>query len=283
LFILSINAFSQSPTATRDFVPNHIFWFSTQVTGKLKGKFTYGVDLEYRRQADPGHGYDPGTNVGKDRLNIFKNPYQEAVRPWVHYKPNDKIRISFAPITWFATWSFPVDGKTTYLPEYRTTFQITLLNNYGRVQFSHRYRYEYRINGVRTLDTDPEDPTGPPSSYSFLNVNRWSRMRYQVRGLIPLNNTKLEKGTFYTVIAAEAMVNFGKNVPNNRLLDQTRFNIYFGYKFHPEIRVELGYMNQIVYRLNNKAKNNVDMNNNLVVNLIFDNFNSLFKKKKKDA
>jgi hypothetical protein len=282
IIILNFDAQSQSSTAQRDYDPNHMLWLNMQLNGKIKGKFSYGLDLEMRRQADPAHPYDPGTTVGNNRWDIIKHPYQDAIRPWIHYQPNENIRLSWSPVTWFGTWSFPINGKTTYQPEYRTSPQITFFQKLGRVQFTHRYRYEFRFYGVKTQDTNPGDPTGPSSSYSFLETNRQNRFRYLLRAVIPLNNTKLEKGTFYIMASCELFMSMGKNVPSNKVFDQTRSYLVLGYKFHPEVRLEVGYMNQTAFRMNNKAKNNVDLNNNLAVSIIFDNFNSFFKRKNKE-
>ena len=76
----------------------------------------------------------------------------------------------------------------------------------------------------------------------------------------------------------ELFVKFGKYIANGNIFDQNRFYLNLGYKFHSEIRAEIGYLNQTALRLNNKAKNNVDFNNNLFVTLIFDNINKLFRR-----
>ena len=107
-----------------------------------------------------------------------------------------------------------------------------------------------------------------------------------VRTIIPLNNKELIKGTWYVMASEEIFLSFGKDVQTNRMIDQSRTFVNIGYKFHEDIRVEFGYMNQTAFRMsNNKANqnlaNNIDFNNNLNVSLIFDNFNNLFKKKDK--
>ena len=278
--LLSNFTFSQHPNATRDYDGNHMLWVNMQLNGKIKGKFNYGLDVEMRRQADPNHAYEPGDVVGKNNFNIIKNPYQDALRPWIHYQFSDKIRFSWSPVTWFGTWSFPINGKTTYQPELRTSPQITFYQNMGRVQFIQRYRYEFRFYGVKTLDTHPGNPTGPGDSYDFQGPGRQGRFRYMLRMIVPFNKPTLVKGTLYLMTSEEVFLSMGKNIPSNKLLDQSRFYFMLGYKFHPEMRLEIGYLNQTAFRMNNKAKNNVDFNNIVAVNMIFDNLNSLFKKKK---
>jgi hypothetical protein len=41
------------------------------------------------------------------------------------------------------------------------------------------------------------------------------------------------------------MIGFGKNVAEN-IFDQNRIGILFGYRFSPKVRLEAGYLNQIV-------------------------------------
>jgi hypothetical protein len=280
ILLISTNLLAQHPKAIRDYDSNHMLWFQLAINGKFKkdSKWSYQLEFEERRQADPQFAADPGHTVGSNHWNILKNPYQNAFRPFIHFQPNEKIRLSWSPITWFATWSFPTDGKVTYQPEYRTSPQITLYQSFGRVQIQHRFRDEFRFYGLKKTDEHLSDITGPSSSYSFLDINKHNRFRYLLRVIIPLNNTKLEKGTWYLMTSNEIFVKSGKYLANANLLDQNRFYLNLGYKFHPEIRAEIGYLNQTAFRFNNKAKNNVDFNNNLFVTLIFDNFNKLFQK-----
>jgi len=273
----------QAPASTqRDYIHNNMFWGNLVIVGKIKGKFNYQCDFEERRQADPAHSQEPNTTVGDNKYNIFKNPYQNAIRPWIHYQPNKFLRFSISPITWFGTSSYPINGKTYFQPEFRTAFQITTNQYLGRVILNYRYRYEFRFYGIKEQTDHPGNVTGPSSSYDFPSGNHKGRFRYMVRALIPLNNKEIIKGTFYTMTSAEVFLNIGPNIKNANIFDQTRCYAGLGWKFAKEIRLEMGYMNQMAFRLNNTAKNNVDLNNCLFVNLIFDDFNSLFKKQKQE-
>lgn len=300
--LLSIQAFSQTPYTTpangRQLDGNHQLWLNVQLNGAIKGKWRWGCDLEMRRQADPSIPYFKGDKVGNDKWDIVKHPYQDAIRPYLHYHLNENIRFTVGG-AYFMTWSFPEEGAgvnkqspntftTTYYPEWRFFPQITLYNRYGRVQIQQRYRDEFRFLGTKTLDNNPGDPLGPSSSYSFLQTGRSNRFRYMVRTIIPLNNKELVKGTWYIMASEEIFLSFGKDVQTNRMIDQSRTFADIGYKFHDDIRVEFGYMNQTAFRMSNdKANsalaNNIDFNNNLNISLIFDNVNNLFKKKEAPA
>ncbi|MBC7389314.1 MAG: DUF2490 domain-containing protein [Opitutaceae bacterium] len=275
---------AQTTTANRDYLNNKMFWFQGVIVGKISPKWTYHLDLEYRRQADPEYGYKKGDNVGTDQSAIFKNPYQYAIRPFIHYQPNEHIRFSLSPLTWFGSYTFPVNGRTYYTPEFRWSPQVTFYKNFGRVQIHQRYRLEFRYFGKKTEDTNLPDPTGPSSSYEFTDQGRHTRLRILVRAVIPLNSMKVEKGTHYIMTSEELMFKFGKYVDNANFFDQSRFYLVYGYKFHPEMRFEIGYLNQIAFRLNNGygqlPGNNIDLNNNLFVSYIIDDFTSFFKKEK---
>ena len=298
--LLSIQVFSQTPYTTpsndRQLDGNHQLWTNLQLNGVIKGKWRWGCDFEMRRQADPSIPYFKGDKVGNDKWDIVKHPYQDAIRPYVHYFLNDNVRFSVGG-AYFMTWSFPEQGAgvnkaepksftTTYYPEWRFFPQITLYSRVGRVQFQQRYRDEFRFLGNKTVDNNTGDIFGPSSSYSFLQTGRSNRFRYMVRTIIPLNSKELDKGTWYIMASEEVFLSFGKYVQTNRMIDQSRSYLMLGYKFHPDIRVEVGYMNQTAFRMsNNKANqnlaNNIDFNNNLAISLIFDNVNNLFKKKDK--
>ena len=272
---------AQAPATTqRDYIHNNMFWGNMIIQGKIKGKFNYQCDLEERRQADPAHSPEPNSTVGHDHLNIIKHPYQNAVRPWIHYQHNKFLRFSVSPLTWFGTWNYPVNGKTYFQPEWRIAFQVMTNQFLGRVILNYRYRYEFRFYGKKVLTDQPGDITGPGSSYDFWDVNRKGRFRYMVRALIPLNNKQMVKGTIYTMTSVEVFLSVGKNVKSANIFDQTRCYAGLGYKIGKDTRIEAGYLNQMAFRLNNTAKNNVDLNNCLFVNIIFDDFNSFFKKKK---
>ncbi|MBC7452086.1 MAG: DUF2490 domain-containing protein [Cytophagales bacterium] len=275
---------AQAPASTqRDYIYNNMFWGNMIILGKIKGKFYYQCDFEERRQADPSHSPEPGKTVGTDRANIFKNPYQNAVRPWIHYQHSKYLRLSISPITWFGTWSYPINGKTFYQPEWRISLQVTTNQFIDRVIINYRYRYEFRFFGVKTETDHTGDVFGPASSYRFLDSNEQGRFRFMTRVIVPLNNETLIKGTFYTMTSGEVFLRTGKNVKNSGLFDQTRIYLGLGLKVTDDIRIEAGYFNQTAFRLNNTAKNNVDVNSALFVNLLFDDFNKFFKKKKKET
>ena len=158
------------------------------------------------------------------------------------------------------------------------SFQASLNQLLGKVQLTHRFRYEIRRFGLKTIDST-SNFTGNQNAYHFWDSNIQYRLRYMVRAVRPFQKEKVEAKTAYLYSHAEVFVNTGSNVKNINLLDQFRSWIGLGYKFNNIFRMELGYMNILAYRFNNKAQNNVDINHCIMLNLLFDDFNALFRKK----
>jgi len=269
VFFIAASGYSQS---NREYIQNKMFWTETVITGKIAGKFSYQFDYQYRRSAD-------AENVKEgNHDNIFKNPFQQVLRPWVHYQVAEGVRFSLSPIGWWGSWSNDA-SRVLFFPEFRITPQVTLNQKVNRIVLSHRYRYEFRFQG------DKEDVgSGWNVSQGYENFGASShkkgRFRYLLRALVPINNATLKHGTFYGHIYNEIFLNTGSIIKNTNLVDQNRFFAGLGYRFHEDIRLEIGYLNQTAFRFNNTLQNNIEQNNVLQIFLYFDDFNKFFKRKK---
>jgi hypothetical protein len=108
--------------------------------------------------------------------------------------------------------------------------------------------------------------------YPLLN-----RFRYMFRFQTPLKGKEIKDKTPYVAVYDEIFIGFGKNV-NENIFDQNRIGILFGYRFNPVIRIEAGYLNQILQlgrEVNNR--NVFQQNNGIILNA---NFNIDLTKKK---
>lgn len=251
----------------RDHVRNNMFWSEVNIIGAIKGKFSYQLDYQHRRQAIP-------ENLPGDHQHLAKYPLLQTIRPWVHYQLNPAVRFSFAPLAWLGNWRLPENGKSVFFPEFRITPQVILRQPIGRVIMQHRFRYEFRFIGRDQADgvTDLDDV------YSFDESRKRGRMRYMIKANIPVTTKEMEDGTIYTAIFNEAMINTGKNIPNNNLFDQNRTYAGIGYRFSKFITLEAGYLKQLAFRFNNPAGNNVESNNVIHVFLYVENFGELFNR-----
>src|SRR5690242_10642652 len=97
---------SQLPT--RNYTTRKSFWTELNIGGAISkdSRWQYQIDYQYRRAADAS--YIQGGSTG----NIFKDPYQQVFRPWVHYwvKPG-AIRFSLSPLGYWITWTPSEEGS----------------------------------------------------------------------------------------------------------------------------------------------------------------------------
>lgn len=74
-----------------------------------------------------------------------------------------------------------------------------------------------------------------------------NRVRYYLGLNVPLNNTRLVKGTLYLALYNELFMNLESDIGNNRSVnyfDRNRFHAGLGYNLSDSSRVQVGYMHQ---------------------------------------
>lgn len=103
--------------------------------------------------------------------------------------------------------------------EHRIFQQYILKHQIKRLYFSHRFRLEER----------------------FIEANFKTRFRYFISLNVPLNQTQLQSNTFYLSGYNEIFLH-----PETNVFDRNRAYGGIGYKFGDLIKIELGYMNQLI-------------------------------------
>ena len=292
------------------------FWSEINFQGALSKdkRWQYQFDLQYRRMSDARYV------VGGAHGNIFKNPYQQVYRPWIHYwiVPG-QVRLSLSPIGFWETYTAPTDasvystpetqvaGKNTNTgatvqPEFRICPQITFNNNYGRFQVVNRIRFEYRIQGNRHPASQNyfDDVT---EGYSFYpnpqgqgyGSTHAGRLRWQSRVQIALNKKKVEPGAIYINAWDEVFISVGRYVNFNKMLNQNRLVAMVGFylptKYPIKIETGITYQTNLLYNIGTVptqpdvtySKQNVEQNLAYTTYVIFDNFHSFLRKKKVEA
>lgn len=121
-------------------------------------------------------------------------------------------------------------------PEHRMWEQVQLSQGVGRVGLTHRYRLEQRWLG-RVASVNGEE--------SVQNWVRTNRARYRVQGIVPLQGPTTEDGEFYTNLGLELFMSWGANVQFN-VFDQNRLHWTVGRRFSKSLRVEAGYLEQLL-------------------------------------
>ena len=225
---------------------NTIGWYNYFGTFRLNSKF--GIHSEYQW-----------------RRNDYISKWQQSLlRTGINYQINHKmqLRLGYAWIETFNYGDIPINGLGKDFTEHRFYQMLTVTDKISAIDISHRFMLEQRwVGRYSNAGLEKEDV------FPFLN-----RLRYMVRAQFPLRGNEVKDKTPYLAIYDEIMIGFGKNVAEN-IFDQNRVGIVLGYKFSPTIKVEAGYINQIIQlgrEINNQ--NVFQYNNGLIVNTIL-NFN----------
>lgn len=188
-------------------------------------KWAWELDVVYRRQSELGSG------------NFWAQPLRYSTRIWIAYQVNKLTRVSFNPIgVFYSAPRFPLetDLDRPFERELRTTLQINNYSNYGRLNFTHRLRFESRWRDI-------DNPDGARQNF---------RVRYRLRLRTPINtNYFYTNNTVYISKYSEIHVEFGRDYGRN-YLSQVRNYVGVGYRFWDWTRIELGYLYQINTRAN---------------------------------
>lgn len=149
-----------------------------------------------------------------------------------HIDKNNIATFGFAPVTFYDIDKDKIGTAT--VSEKRLFQQYINRSNLGRVNFENRYRFEERFLADNQKETQ---------STRF-------RFRYLVRVSVPINKSKMEKGTVFYSIYDELFIN-GDNVKST-YFDRNRFYNAIGYQFSPLSNIQVGHMVQTV---NTNSKN----------------------------
>jgi hypothetical protein len=193
---------------------NTIGWYNYFGTYKLFNKI--GLHTEYQWRRD----------------NIILNWQQSLLRTGINYNLNPRVifRLGYAWIETFPYGSYSINSLGKDFTEHRIFEMIQLSHKEGCVDFTHRFLLEQRFVGQYSSATEIKE-----DEFSFLN-----RARYLVRLQVPLKSQKL-----YIAIYDELFIGFGENVTMD-IFDQNRLGTIVGYKFNETVKIEAGFLNQIL-------------------------------------
>jgi Protein of unknown function (DUF2490) len=268
LALLLHGAFAQSP---RNFYHIANGWTDINISGKLKGNFTWQIENQHRREDMQGD-YNAATTTG----NLYNNLNQHLFRPYIHYQPNPSIRFSLMPLGWIGSNRFKDGAPSAFFSELRIAPQVTLTQTIGRVRFDSRLRYELRWIGQN------QDVNSKSFLYGgdFSTTTFKERFRYQFKMTMPLNHAKMDDKTWFAQVYDEIFIGIGPKVPNINIFDQNRVMLGVGYKYNKFVAFDASFIQQSIFRFNNTNKDNVDLNNIIQLNFAFTNVDQLFGKKK---
>lgn len=248
---------------------SNIWWNELNIKGKLNSKFFYQIDFQYRT------GSDANNKSGSKSSNPFYNTVQLNFRPFLGYQINDNLQFMLAPGI-APTWNGYRKDVGEYSLEYRLTPQFILNQKIGRVALTHRYRFEMRWFGKSVHSTNSPSQSFDSETFTYDETKSKYRFRYMFRAICPLNNSKIEKGTFYVNFFDEVHVNLGANVPSTQQVDQNRINLGLGYRMGRDIRFEIGPFVQTAFA-GTSTGTNVFNNHGVQFFIIINDLKKLFK------
>ncbi|MBO0932295.1 DUF2490 domain-containing protein [Fibrella aquatilis] len=223
---------------------NTIGWLTNTTTLQFADRWSGHLEYQFRRD------------------NFLQSPQQNLFRTGVNYRVSDRLtlRVGYAWVETFAYGNYPIQAAGRTFPEHRLYQMATLTNPVGRVDISHRFMLEQRWIG-RFLT--PESPR--PDETVYVN-----RLRYMVRGQLPLSKVSSSAGgkTAYVAAYNEVFIGFGENV-NENVFDQNRLGLLVGYRASPTFRVEGGFLQQLVQLPREiNGRNVFQYNNGFILNTV---------------
>lgn len=197
------------------------------------------------------------------RNEIVSKPQQWLLRTGINYHINPNI---FATVGYAYIMTHPYGGLPvqTSFPENRLWEQIQIKNQAGAFEIISRFRLEQRFS---------QNPVLIDKNYEPGDAIYTNRVRQLNRVSIPFKGKIINDKSLYISAYDEMMVNFGKNVALN-IFDQNRAYLALGYKIPKLGRLEVGYLNQLIFKGDGKK---VENNNTLQVGLS-SNFDFFTKK-----
>ncbi|MCU0333934.1 MAG: DUF2490 domain-containing protein [Chitinophagaceae bacterium] len=239
--VLCSSAALAQNTRIKDY--NSIGWYNYFGTFKLSNR--WGIHTEYQFRRD----------------EVVTSWQQSLLRVGVNYQvhPRVQLRAGYAWIETFAYGDIPINGMGKTFTEHRLYQMATITDKIGRLDVSHRLMLEQRwVGRYSSQGLTKED------EFPFLN-----RARYMLRAQLPLKGKEIKDKTLYLAAYNEIFVGFGKNV-NENVFDQNRLALLLGYRISPAVRLEAGYLNQVVQLGREVQGRNVFQHNNgLILNANF--------------
>jgi hypothetical protein len=205
---------------------NSIGWLAFIATVKVSPKIALHTEYQLRR------------------VDELENPQQNLLRAGVNYTLRKEVNLN-AGYAFAETEPYGDYPNANAFSEHRIYEQIVLKNPIGKVEVSHRFTLEQRFI-EKFLVQNGETVT----DWVFLN-----RMRYRLRTEIPVFKNSTDNHSWSIILMDEIFVGFGKNVGVN-VFDQNRFAALAGYKVNKNVKIEAGYLSQILQQgkmVNNKS------------------------------
>jgi hypothetical protein len=216
--LLCCNLFSQSP---RRHTTNYNGWYMFFGSFKFSEKLGLHAEVQWRR------------------YNYILDNQQLLLRGGLNWHFNKQV-MGTAGYCFVETYPYGEFASKIAFPEHRIWEQLQFGSRYNRLEMVSRFRLEQRY---------VYSPVLKDSIYVVGKDIYSNRFRLLTRFSVPFKGETIADKTFYITAYEEIFINFGENVAFN-IFDQNRAYIALGYKIPKLGKLELGYLNQMVFRGN---------------------------------
>jgi hypothetical protein len=243
LLLALCGSFSAKAQNDRITTRGTIGWFNYFGTIKLSAKWGLHTEYQWRR----------------DRL--ITGWQQSLLRVGINHQPTPSVLLR-GGYGWIETYPYgelPINGLGRSFTEHRLYQMAQLTSREGRLEIAHRFMLEQRFVGrYSSPDQQQED------EYPLLH-----RARYMLRLQLPLKGPNVVDHSTYVAVYDELFIGFGHQV-NANVFDQNRFGVLIGHRFSPLLRIEGGYLNQVVqFGREIQGRNVFQYNQGIIINALF--------------
>jgi len=167
------------------------------------------------------------------------NPQQLLIRTGVNYHlyPSVMLTAGYCFVHTSPYGNFPAASG---YPENRLWQQVQAKARFGMLEWTGRLRTEQRFSKLPVLDVVSGEFVPGEAVYT-------NRFRLMNRLSIPFTGKEITDRTFYLCVYDEIFINSGRSIAAN-FLDQNRAFVAIGYRFPKIGRLELGFMEQTVFK-----------------------------------
>ncbi len=245
IIILSVLPFLYFAQVKRQYAEHNHGWYMFFGTFKFSEKIGLHTEAQWRRS------------------NFILDNQQLLLRTGLNFHFNKQV-VATAGYCFVQTHPYGEFPSKIMFPEHRIWEQLQFTSRFGKLEMVNRFRLEQRY---------VYPPVLKDGKYIVGSDVYTNRFRLLTRFSIPFKGQTIEDKTFYITAYEEFFINFGENVAYN-IYDQNRAYIALGYKVPKLGKVELGYLNQLVFK-----SNGIQVENNHTLQFSITTSLNLYKKK----
>jgi len=243
LYAVCFFVFGPLPCISKVTTGGSIGWYNAFSTLQLTKKIGLHAEYQWRR------------------FHTITHPQQNLLRAGInfHLRPSVLLRGGYAWIETFAYGEIPLNAYGKTFSEHRIFQMLQLQRKMEKAIFLHRFMLEQRFVGqYRTAASSKED----------MRITK-HRFRYMGRVQCPLFPKSTSGSLPYLALYDEVFWGMGDK-KSDYVFDQNRLGILLGKTINRMLRIELGYLNQVIrYGRTINGFRAFQINHGIMMNMIF--------------